>query len=161
MLVAGAAFLAVLALALLIVRAGKESGTGNGPGRGNWAVAVHGARLAMTGPANEVDALEPLDGSTTIPLNPGLLGSPEGLVIGSDAELCHVQIRDSSISSRHVRCRSIRGDLWIEDLQSETGTHVDDAPAEPFMPLQVGPGQVLRIGNHAYNLAASSYGAGT
>ena len=153
-LVAGVVILFLLALALLMVRARMRGGgriDSPSPNHvlGTGQIPIRVAPFAV----NSAGALEPLDGSASIPLNRDLLVSPEGLVIGRAVELCHIEIRDPVVSRRHVRCRLIRGSLWIEDLHSTGGTHVDGIPAEPFMPVEVAPGQVLKIGKQSYRLA--------
>ncbi len=152
---AGSAFLAVLLIALLILRASRQAGAEPPAKPDDWSVALQGISPSTSASVNRVDTLEALDGSAAISLSPALLASPEGVVIGSDAELCHIPLEDPSVSPRHVRFRSIRRHLWVEDLQSATGTSVDDTVAEPFMPQMAGPGQVLRIGSLSYSLSVS------
>ena len=152
-LVAAVVMLFLLALALLMVRSHMRGGGYDDSPNPNQVPGTNQTRIGMTSfAADSVGALEPLDGSASIPLNRDLLVSPEGLVIGRAVELCHIEIHDPAVSRRHVRCRLIRGSLSIEDLHSTGGTHVDGIPAEPFMPVEVAPGQVLKIGKRSFRL---------
>ena len=153
-LVAGVVMLFLLALALLMVRSHLRGGghiDSPSPNHAPSTSQTPGGAAPFA--ADSVGALKPLDGSASIPLNRDLLVSAEGLVIGRAVELCHIEIRDPAVSRRHVRCRLIRGGLWIEDLHSTGGTHVDGIPLEPFMPVEVAPRQELKIGKQSYLLA--------
>lgn len=153
-LVSGAIVLLLLAVALMFVRFGMSGNTRDESPNPNPASITPqesiGAGSIVWG---SLCTLDPLDGSALIPFNRDLLVSSEGLVIGRALELCHIEIRDPSVSRRHVRCRLVRGDFWIEDLYSTAGTAVDGVAAEPFMPAKVFPGQILRIGDHSYRIA--------
>lgn len=150
----GGILLLLLALALLIIRSKVRHATGTDVSQSDPSLDTSEGPVG----AGEVErtllgTLEAFDGSTSIPLNRDLLVSEEGLVIGRAAELCHVEIRDPRISRRHVRCRLFRGQLWIEDLHSTAGTHVDGIRLEPFKPVQVSTSQELRIGTKSYRLS--------
>ena len=155
-LVAGVVMMFLLALALLMVRSHLRGGGHVDSPNSNQVPGTNQTRFG-TAPfaADSVGALKPLDGSASIPLNRDLLVSAEGLVIGRAVELCHIEIRDPAVSRRHVRCRLIRGSLWIEDLHSTVGTRVDGIPAEPFTPVQVVPGQIVKIGKQSYRMVSS------
>ena len=150
----GGILLLLLAFALLMIRSRMRGGAGADAAHADPSV---GAPQGLTGATRlgggSLGTLNPLDGSDAIPLNRDLLVSEEGLVIGRAAELCHVEIRDPRISRRHVRCRLVRGQIWIEALHSAAGTHVDGIRAEPFRAIRISPGQVLRIGTRSYRLS--------
>ncbi len=101
-------------------------------------------------------ALVPLDGSGRIPLDPRLLMSPEGLVVGRGRNRCDVSLRDLNVSRRHLRLRLENGAIWIEDLDSTCGTRLGALDAEPYRPLRAGSGDVVRIGKSAYRLDLGS-----
>ena len=96
--------------------------------------------------------LTPTDGSAGIDLRRDLLGSREGIVIGRDAELCHVQIRDPKVSRRHLRLCAASGGILVEDLNSSMGTQIDGEGLEPFRPAELQSGQAVRIGSHLFHL---------
>lgn len=146
--------LIVVCLVVLATLAARLGGTQRG-GQGRPAANRKGARTPFLGlpPDDRIDSLRAVDDSHTIPLSHDLLVSAEGFVIGRNPAICHVEIQDESVSNRHVRIRRIREMLWIEDLNSTTGTSLDDAVVEPFMPTVASNGQVLRIGTGHYLLA--------
>ena len=100
--------------------------------------------------------LRPADGSRPIPLPRAQLSSREGLVIGRDLELCHVEIRHSSVSRRHVRLRvqELAGSrsILVEDLNSLEGTRIDEVDLKPFEPETIRQGQTLRIAGLSYHM---------
>ena len=97
-------------------------------------------------------ALVPIDGSQAIVLHSDLLVSDEGLVLGRSPMLCHVEIRDPRVSRRHLRLRLMDGAIWIEDLNSTSGTQVDGKSAKPFEPVQLGTGDLVHIANLPYRI---------
>ena len=100
--------------------------------------------------------LRPVDGSRPIPLPLAQLSSREGLVLGRDIDLCHVEIRHYSVSRRHVRLRvqELTGSRLIqaEDMNSLQGTRIDEVDLKPFQPETIGPGQTLRIAELSYRM---------
>ena len=96
--------------------------------------------------------LHPADGSASIPLPRALLSSREGLVIGRDIALCHVEIRDSAVSRRHVRLRMRDGTILAEDLNSLQGTHAESIALKPFVPRPIAPGETLSIAGRPYRI---------
>ena len=104
-------------------------------------------------PVNEVaGTLRALSGAESIPLPRALLSSPEGLVVGRTAGLCHVQIRDSTISRRHLRLRLEGGVVLVEDLNTLRGTFLDGASLQAFNPRPLHPGQTLDVGGYLYRM---------
>lgn len=104
-------------------------------------------------PVNEVaGTLRALSGAESIPLPRALLSSPEGLVVGRTAGLCHVQIRDPSVSRRHLRLRLEGGVVLVEDLNTLRGTYLDGAALQAFNPRPLHPGQTLDVGGYLYRM---------
>ena len=158
-LVSGLIVAVMLALAILMAR--SRTGGRNVIDQTLSDAMASGQVANPTGPplsAGSVTSLAATDGSHQIALDRDLLASPEGLVIGKTLEMCHVEIREPGVSRRHVRMRLARSSLWIEDLNSSTGTEIDGTVLEPFMPVQVSPEQVLRIGLRSYELRAGNLG---
>lgn len=154
-LVSGLIVAVMLALATLMAR--SRTGGRNLIDQTLSDAMASGQVANPTGPplsAGSATSLAATDGSHQIALNRDLLASPEGLVIGKTLEMCHVGIREPGVARRHVRMRLARSSLWIEDLNSSTGTEIDGTVLEPFMPVQVSPEQVLRIGLRSYKLRA-------
>ena len=81
-----------------------------------------------------------------------LLASPEGLVIGRGASICHVQLRDPAVSRRHCRLRLADETIVVEDLNSASGTRLDGAALDPFKPQPAFSGQTLTIAGLVYRI---------
>lgn len=96
--------------------------------------------------------LQPADGFEPIPLPLTLLSSREGMVIGRDLELCHVAIRSTAVSRRHVRLRAAGATVVAEDLNSLQGTQADGVELKPFEPCAVASGQILRLADASYEV---------
>jgi adenylate cyclase len=54
---------------------------------------------------------------------------------------------DRLVSRPHARISRRDGEYWIEDLGSANGTRVDETPIPPRTPVQLLPGQQIRISN--------------
>ena len=161
--------LAVLGVAgmLLTRRSGRRSPGGergnDGPAERRWNVPNRNAPPDPPPPpaplpaahADILGTLHAADGSTPILLPRELLSSREGLIIGRDKELCHVEIRDSAVSRRHVRLRVSGGTILAEDLNSLQGTEAEGIALKPFVPQPVAPGQTLGIAGHSYRIATT------
>ena len=153
--------LAVMGAAGLLVTRRRA---GSSPGRERWNEDQAGRRWNAPNrnvppgpappPAQEdiLGRLHPADGSSSISLPGALLSSREGLVIGRDSALCHVEIRDSAVSRRHVRLRMKDGTILAEDLNSLQGTHVEGIALKPFVPRPIAPGQSLSIAGRPYRI---------
>ena len=96
--------------------------------------------------------LRALSGAESIPLPRAQLSSPEGLVVGRTIGLCHVQIRDPSVSRRHIRLRLVNGVVLVEDLNTLRGTSLDGAALQAFNPRPLHPGQTLDVGGFLYRM---------
>ena len=153
--------LAVMGAAGLLVTRRRA---GSSPGRERWNEDQADRRwnapnrIVPPGPApppaqeDILGRLHPADGSASISLPGALLSSREGLVIGRDSALCHVEIRDSAVSRRHVRLRMKDGTILVEDLNSLQGTHVEGIALKPFVPRPIAPGQSLSIAGRPYRI---------
>ena len=160
--------IAVLAAVLYLVaklRPGERNGApripGDPPGRDN---------RTREGPRNTPErgpivgghltpglaaTLMPSDGPESIPLSRELLESREGLIVGRSASLCHLAIRGSQVSRRHVRLRIVHDQIQIEDLNSSAGTRVDGVSVAPFTTVSLSPGQSVQIGDVSYKFRSA------
>lgn len=89
------------------------------------------------------------------PLELKQLNDAKGLVIGRDANICHFQLADASISGRHCRLKLEQDNLLIEDLNSTNGTIVQGKMLSPFQSVQIHHGDEIRIGNLPVTLVKS------
>jgi len=67
----------------------------------------------------------------------------EELVVGRDAEICDVTVRDPAISRKHIGLRRQGGAVTVEDLGSSNGVFVN---GERVQTAQIGPGDVVGLG---------------
>ncbi len=147
------ALLLALLIALLLAHSKLRGPKDVAPGTSNgldYRIPQGGAQPMSS--SRSMGVLRSTDGRMTIPLIRNALESPEGLVIGRSSEVCHIQVPDSKVSRRHVRCRRVRGVLWIEDLNSTGGTRVGQIPVKPFVPVEMPAGEVLAIAGHEFKL---------
>ena len=161
-LMIAAVLLLVVAAVLFVVvksRPGKGRLTGKAAARIGEAASGAMAGDDQLGPESPAAGAAPikvtgtliaLDGSPPISLRRDLLTSTEGLVIGRARELCHVQIRDPQVSRRHLRLRLVDRAVWVEDLNSMKGTEVNGNRMEPFEPVRLRSGQLVRIASLSY-----------
>jgi neutral peptidase B len=124
--------------------------------RNAWNVDAVPARAPKPMPPakneNLLGELRPEDGWEPILLPQALLSSREGLVIGRDIELCHLEIRKPAVSRRHVRLRATGDTILVEDLNSLQGTRVDGVDLKPFEPQTLASGQTLGIAGLRYRM---------
>lgn len=64
-------------------------------------------------------------------------------IVGRD-ESCQMRLTSSLVSRQHCRLRVTPEGIWVEDLQSQNGTYVNDVALTE--PLLLKPGDILRIG---------------
>ena len=102
-----------------------------------------------------VGSLRPIDGLTAIPLSQAQLASPEGLVIGRANSICHVELRDPTVSRRHARLRVIDGAVFVEDLNSLRGTSIAGKNLKPFHPELLAAHQNLGIAEFQFRYQVS------
>ena len=63
-----------------------------------------------------------------------------------------IQIKDRSISRKHVKIIKKDGILLIEDLKSENGTWIDEDPIKPGYEFEVEEGLPVSIGDTVISL---------
>lgn len=66
------------------------------------------------------------------------------LVIGRGPE-CDVVVPDRQVSREHARVSPGEGGIWIEDLDSKNGTHVNGQRLAPGAPHRLQDGDVIQI----------------
>ncbi len=69
-----------------------------------------------------------------------------GISFGRIPELVDETISDQSVSRRHARISSRKGQLCIEDLNSLNGTFVQNTRLTPFKPIPLPYGSLMRFG---------------
>ena len=73
------------------------------------------------------------------------------VVIGRSSN-CDLMIDDTAASRQHARV-SIRPDgIWLADLGSSNGTHLENQRLQPNYDQLIYPGQAFKIGNHVFTL---------
>lgn len=71
------------------------------------------------------------------------------LVIGND-QTCDIQLNDPAASDKHVFVHSQIGDIVIEDLNSESGTYINEEQLPKYLPQLLIEGDHLRIGKNIF-----------
>ena len=74
-----------------------------------------------------------------------LLSRGDVLVLGR-SESGSVQLRQTKVSRQHCRLFNDVGELFVEDLASTNGTHLNGVPLEPEKTYRVVPGDVIHAG---------------
>ena len=78
-------------------------------------------------------------------------GNANGYVIGKHAELCDMVIDDPRLSARHVRLSYARKNVvFVEDLNSETGTTVSQQKIRPFRRQALSKGASFTCGQMTF-----------
>ncbi len=71
-----------------------------------------------------------------------------GVIIGRDADMCHVVIDDESVSRMHARLEINRNGLVVSDINSMNGVFVDDVQVDAYTPqTRLTDGAVLTLGS--------------
>ena len=84
-------------------------------------------------------------GSHQIPL------TPPGVVIGRDAGLCNVVVKDFGMSRQHARIAvDPQGRLTLTDLKSKSGSHVN---GRPVAEATIAPNDKLVLGGVSFLIA--------
>ena len=84
---------------------------------------------------------------------------PDGeVVIGRD-EACQVRLATNEVSRFHCRLRCTADQVMVSDLDSRNGTLINDLPIRGETELN--PGDTLRVGPVAFQLAAKKAAAAT
>ena len=73
-------------------------------------------------------------------------------VVGRGTQ-CQLVLEDSLISRRHAAFRVKHGALWVEDLQSRNGVHVNAARIAG--PVKLAEGDVVTIGGQQFGVVRS------
>jgi len=103
--------------------------------------------LLLTGRGPDAERLRIEIGETA------LSRQPKGVSIGRHPELADQIIKLQDISRRHARIRRRRTGFEIEDLNSSNGTWVDGERLEPFRPVPLRSGAVVRLGSLSLSVA--------
>ncbi len=72
-----------------------------------------------------------------------------GLVLGR-GEGCSVRIEDDNVSREHARVLVYNSGVWVRDTGSRNGVFVNDKRV--VRPKQLGPGDMLSIGDHRFSV---------
>ena len=71
-----------------------------------------------------------------------------GVIIGRDADMCHVVLDDESVSRMHARLEINRNGLVVSDINSMNGVYVDDVQVDAYTPqTRLTDGSVLTLGS--------------
>jgi TPR repeat protein len=69
-----------------------------------------------------------------------------GIVIGQDPEICDLPLPDAQVSARHLRV-SVKGSIvHLEDLNTQSGTFINDVRLAPFAPMALKKNALIRFG---------------
>jgi class 3 adenylate cyclase len=80
-------------------------------------------------------------------LDAATLRGPEGLIFGRQSRYCDVAWPDDSLSRRHARFRiDADGTLFVEDLDSTNGIHVEGRKLAAFEATRLASGARIRMG---------------
>ena len=80
--------------------------------------------------------------------------TPPAVVIGRDARLCDVAVKDFGMSKQHARIVvDSQGQLTLSDLKSKSGSHVN---GRPVVEATIAPGDELVLGGVAFRVVAMS-----
>ena len=81
----------------------------------------------------------------------------EVLIVGRGPE-SQIQIRDKSVSRRHMVISRREGKYYIKDLQSKNGTYVNGEQVEPGIELEIDQGIPIAAGRSLFSLGESYLG---
>ena len=73
----------------------------------------------------------------------------EVLIVGRGSE-SHIQIRDKSVSRRHMKIIRREEKYYIKDLESKNGTYVDGEQVEPGKELEIEQGVPIAVGKSVF-----------
>ncbi|UCD76124.1 MAG: SpoIIE family protein phosphatase [Phycisphaerales bacterium] len=90
-------------------------------------------------------------------IGPFSLKTEQPVTIGRGSH-CQVCLPDPSISRHHAILTSREGQWRVMDQKSLHGTFLNGVRLEPERPMQVGDGDVLRIGPFAFRVSAAAAG---
>lgn len=76
------------------------------------------------------------------------LAADGGVIIGRDADMCHVVLDDESVSRMHARLEINQHGLVVSDINSMNGVYVDDVQVDAYTPqTRLTDGAVLTLGS--------------
>lgn len=76
------------------------------------------------------------------------LAADGGVIIGRDADMCHVVLDDESVSRMHARLEINQHGLVVSDLNSMNGVYVDDVQVDGYTPqTRLTDGAILTLGS--------------
>lgn len=76
------------------------------------------------------------------------LAADGGVIIGRDADMCHVVLDDESVSRMHARLEINQYGLVVSDINSMNGVFVDDVQVDAYTPqTRLSDGAVLTLGS--------------
>jgi pSer/pThr/pTyr-binding forkhead associated (FHA) protein len=82
------------------------------------------------------------------------LRSGDALIVGRDPGQCQVCLSDPSVSHRHCRLSVSRTHLWVQDLGSTNGVHINGKRVQSALAR---PGDTLRIGTCTVSVRESGW----
>jgi len=68
-------------------------------------------------------------------------------ILGSSLKYAAICVQENSVCDQHARLIFHAQQYFIEDLQSNSGTWVDDKRLEPYLPIPLGPESRIRVGD--------------
>lgn len=76
------------------------------------------------------------------------LAADGGVIIGRDADMCHVVLDDESVSRMHARLEINQHGLVVSDINSMNGVYVDDVQVDGYTPqTRLTDGAILTLGS--------------
>lgn len=69
-----------------------------------------------------------------------------GFTVGRHSLLVDHVLNGERLSKRHARFSGNNGSVFVEDLNSSNGTHVNGRACPPFQPMQIRPGDMIDVG---------------
>jgi hypothetical protein len=109
------------------------------------------AQASLT-PEARTDGLTFTDGrSVTVELDPRLGVLRLGRATDND-----IVVADQRVSRYHAQLRWLDGGWLLYDLDSTNGTYVDERQLEANHPRLIGPGMVVRLGDHDFSVRPST-----
>ena len=79
----------------------------------------------------------------------------QAVVIGRSSS-CDLMIDDAAASRQHARLAVRPDGIWLVDLGSSNGTHLENQRLQPNFEQPIYPGQAFKIGNHIFTLLEAS-----
>ena len=77
-----------------------------------------------------------------------------GFTVGRHSLLVDQVLNGERLSKRHARFSGDNGSVFVEDLNSSNGTHVNGRACPPFQPMQIQPGDTVDVGDIALRVSS-------